>query len=90
MGGAPHAPHLRTYASGWRSGHRPWAISLNHPRPGADPFGMATEHHVPTQGPYGALAARLQAAQLVREAEEATAKAAAEEAAEEPVAAKGA
>ncbi len=45
---------------------------------------MVTEHHVPTQGPYGALAARLHAAQLVREAEEATAKAAAENPSDDP------
>ncbi|NND83656.1 MAG: hypothetical protein HKN46_00745 [Acidimicrobiia bacterium] len=38
---------------------------------------MTAHDHIPTNGPYGALAARLQAAQLVREAEEAMAEAAA-------------
>lgn len=38
---------------------------------------MTTHDHIPSNGPYGALAARLQAAQLVREAEEAMAEAAA-------------
>ena len=37
---------------------------------------MTAHDHIPSNGPYGPLAARLQAAQLVREAEEATAKAA--------------
>ena len=44
---------------------------------------MTAHDHIPTNGPYGALAARLQAAQLVREAEEATAKAAASPQADE-------
>lgn len=39
---------------------------------------MTAHDHIPSNGPYGALAARLQAAQLVREAEAATAEAAAE------------
>ena len=44
---------------------------------------MTAHDHIPSTGPYGPLAARLQAAQLVREAEEATAKAAGSFAADE-------
>ena len=47
---------------------------------------MNAQDRIPSNGPFGALAARLQAAQVVEEAEEVTAKAAAEPStkAEEP------